>query len=113
MEQEVCVVEVLTGRSEGIRILRLVGPLTLRNMFTLQGELNKEHTPVTIFELTSVPYMDSAGMGLVLRHYVSAQRRGHKVIAVGANYRTLELFKLTKADMIIPMTATIEEAENL
>jgi anti-sigma B factor antagonist len=113
MEKEPCVVEVVAGKTEGTRILRVIGPLTIYNLFCLQEELNKEHTPVTIFDLSGVPYMDSAGMGLVIRHYVAAQRRGHRVIAAGTNYRTLELFKLTKVDMMIPMTQTVEEAEKL
>jgi anti-sigma B factor antagonist len=57
--------------------------------------------------------MDSAGMGAIINYYVSAQRRGHKLIAAGLNFRVIELFKLTHVDSLIPMAATAEEAESL
>lgn len=113
MQQDPLIVETLSGKSEGTRILRLTGPLTLNNFFSLQDELKKEHTPVTIIDLTAVPYMDSAGMGAIINYYVSAQRRGQKVIAAGTNYRVLELFKLTKVDGLIPLAHTVEQAESL
>lgn len=113
MQQDPLIVETLPGKSEGTRILRLTGPITLNNFFSLQDELKKEHTPVTIIDLTAVPYMDSAGMGAIINYYVSAQRRGQKVIAAGTNYRVLELFKLTKVDGLIPLAHTVEQAENL
>jgi anti-sigma B factor antagonist len=113
MLQDPLTVEVLPGKSEGTRIVRLNGPITLQNFFALQSELKKEHPPVTIFDLSGVPYMDSAGMGIIINYYVSAQRRGQKVIAAGANYRVLELFKLTKVDNLIPLVETLEQAEAL
>ena len=81
------------------------------NIFGLQNELAKEHAPVTIFDLSGVPYMDSAGLGVIINYYVSAKRRDHKVIVAGTCSRVLELFKLTHVENIIPMTATLEEAE--
>lgn len=113
MQPEPLLVETLSGKAEGTRIIRLSGPLTLLNFFKLQEELAKESTQVTILDLSEVPYMDSAGMGAIINHYVSAQRKGHKVIASGANYRVVELFKLTKVDSLILLAGSLEEAELL
>src|SRR5271170_28564 len=113
MQQETLGVEVVAGKSEGTRVVRITGPLLLSNFFALKAELEKSPALVTIIDLTEVPYMDSAGMGAIINYYVSAQRRGHKLIAAGANYRVVELFKLTHVDSLIPMTATTEEAETL
>jgi anti-sigma B factor antagonist len=55
--------------------------------------------------------MDSAGMGLVMNHYVHCQTRGTKLIVCGANNRVMDLFKVTKVDTILPLKATVEEAE--
>jgi anti-sigma B factor antagonist len=82
-------------------------------MFELQNELAKDNSPVTIFDLAGVPYMDSAGMGVIANCYVSATRRGHKVIVAGTSNRVMELFKLTRVDTVIPLTASVEEAEAL
>jgi len=93
--------------------VRVVGPVLLSNFFALKAELEKEQQPITILDLSGVEYMDSAGMGAIINYYVSAQRRGNKLIAAGANYRVVELFKLTHVDSLIPMTANVEEAEAL
>jgi anti-sigma B factor antagonist len=113
MQQDPLNVETLQGKSEGTRILRFTGPLTLQNLFALQDELKKQEAPVTILDLSGVPYMDSAGMGAIINYYVSTKRRGQKVIAAGTNYRVLELFKLTKVDALIPLADTVEKAEAL
>ncbi|HEX3470226.1 MAG TPA: STAS domain-containing protein [Silvibacterium sp.] len=113
MQQEILTVEVVAGKAVGTRIVRVIGALTLQNFFALKAELDKENPPVTILDLSAVPYMDSAGMGAIINYYVSAQRRGHKLIAAGTNFRVVELFKLTHVDSLIPMTATVEEAEAL
>jgi anti-sigma B factor antagonist len=113
MQQETLAVEVLAGKSDETRIIRVVGPVLLSNFFTLKTELEKEPKPVTILDLSEVEYMDSAGMGAIINYYVSAQRRGNKLIATGPNYRVVELFKLTHVDSLIPITATVAEAEAL
>src|ERR1700752_541180 len=100
------------GRNPGTQVFCLSGPLTLRNLFELQTELRgATPPPLTVIDLTDVPYMDSAGMGLVMNHYVRCQTRGTKLVVVGANNRVLDLFKVTKVDTVLPMVSTIEQAE--
>jgi anti-sigma B factor antagonist len=57
--------------------------------------------------------MDSAGMGVIANYYVSATRRGQKMVVAGTTPRVLELFKLTHVDTVIPLAASVEEAERL
>lgn len=79
-------------------------------MFDLQLMLGTGEPPaVNIFDLTNVPYMDSTGLGMVIRHYVRCQDKGVRFIAAGVNPRVLELFMLTNLDTVIPMTAAAEE----
>ncbi len=106
--------EKKAGADPGTRILVLNGPLTLRNMFELQGELRSGTLPtLSILDLSGVPYMDSAGMGLVINHYVHCQNHGSRMVAVGVSPRVLELFRMTKVDSVIPMVATLHEAEGI
>jgi len=105
-------IEQTQGKAPGSIILRLTGPVTLRNLFDLQSKLRVGEPPaLTILDLTGVPYMDSAGMGAVINHYVRCQGKGKRLIAVGVSPRVLELFKMTRVDAVIPMVATVEEAE--
>jgi anti-sigma B factor antagonist len=100
------------GKNPGTRVFCLSGPLTLRNLFELQAELRSTAPPpLTILDITDVPYMDSAGMGLVMNHYVRCQTRGAKLVVSGANGRVMDLFKVTKVDTVLPLVATIEAAE--
>jgi anti-sigma B factor antagonist len=106
-------IEVLPGKSLAVRVLRADGPITLQNFTALQSEFLKLQTPVTILDLSGVPHMDSAGLGVILKYYVTAQKRGHKLILAGLNDRVLELFRLTRVDSLIPIAATVEQAEAL
>ena len=113
MEREPFAFEILPGHDASTRIVRLTGPFVIQEIFDLQSALLGEYPPVTIFDLSGVPYMDSAGMGVIINYYVAAKRREFKVIVAGTNGRVLELFKLTHVDTIIPMTAIVDEAEAL
>jgi anti-sigma B factor antagonist len=100
------------GKNPGTRIFRLSGPLTLRNLFELQSELRSAALPpLTVIDLTHVPYMDSAGMGLVMNHYVRCQTNGTKLVVSGANSRVMDLFKVTKVNTVLPLASTLEAAE--
>ena len=102
------------GKAPGTLIVRLAGPLTLINIFDLQSQLRSaKATSLTILDLTEVPYMDSAGMGVVVNYHVHCQNQGGRLIAVGVSPRIMELFKITKVDSVIRMVSTLEEAEAL
>ena len=111
------------GEAPGTVVFRFSGPFTARTvfecqspdavskMFDLQLMLPSGEPPaVNIFDLTDVPYMDSSGLGMVVRHYVRCQDKGVRFVAAGVNPRVLELFKLTNVDAVIPITTTVEEA---
>src|ERR1700678_733440 len=112
------------GEAPGTVIFRFSGPFTARTVFECQSPeaVSKlfdlqlmlpsgEPPTVNIFDLTDVPYMDSTGLGMVVRHYVRCQDKGVRFITAGASPRVLELFKLTNVDTVIPMIATVEEVD--
>jgi anti-anti-sigma factor len=106
--------EFLEGKAPGTRIVRLTGPLTLRNLFDIQARLRSAdpQPALTIIDLAGVPYMDSAGMGAVINHYVHCQNRGSRLVIAGVSPRVHELFKMTRVDTIIPQAANVSEAES-
>jgi anti-anti-sigma factor len=87
-------------------IFRLSGPFTardmygslspnaLRNTFELVGE-GELHT-LHILDLTDVPYIDSAGLGLIVSHYVRCQAREVRLVAAGVNSRVVQLLEMTR-----------------
>lgn len=111
------------GKARGTVIFRMRGPFTTRDVYTclpptaLREILESESAPGEarpakhILDLTACPYMDSSGIGMVATHFVHCRNRGVKMICVGPSPRVLEVLKITNMHTIIPMAATIEEAE--
>ena len=116
-------IERKAGKASDTVIFRLCGPFTardmygsltpvgLRNMLDFQSTPNEKPPSLNILDLTDVPYMDSAGLGIVVGHYVSCHRKGIRLVAAGAGPRIRELFKMTKVDTTIPMATTVDEAD--
>jgi anti-anti-sigma factor len=95
---------------DGYVVMKLSGPLVLTTMFGFQSEVQANKPPVMIFDLTEVPYMDSAGVGVLINYYVSAQRSGRRVAVAGANERVDALLVLTKVRELLRSYPTVEEA---
>src|SRR3974390_3198113 len=90
-------VAIAEGKTPETRIFTLDGPLTLSNLFVFQDALlNCEVPRVAIFDLSRVPYMDSAALGAIANYHVHCQRAGAELIVAGVNSRPMELFVLTK-----------------
>jgi anti-anti-sigma factor len=94
----------------GLVVMKLAGPLTLQNMFEFQSELANNKPPMMVFDLTGVPYMDSAGIGVLINYYVSAERTGRRMALAGANERIDALLVLTKVQRLLHSFGTVEEA---
>lgn len=99
------------GSREGVEILSLSGPFTLGNLFQFQRALHDINPSYLIFDLQKVPYMDSAGLGLLVNYYVSAQKHGRRMAIVGATPRIVTLFEMTKVDQLLKQYPTVEAAE--
>ena len=104
-------VTAASGSGEGVTILVLHGPLTLQNSFDFQRQLAEHKPAVLILDLTDSPYMDSAGLGLLMNTYVSAQGHGRKLVLAGANERILSLLEMTKVHAVLKNFPTVEAAE--
>lgn len=100
------------GSTPDTHIFALHGPLTLRNIFDFQAQLrNGAPPPLTIFDLAGVPYMDSAGMGLIVNHHVHCQTHGSKLVIAAANARVMDLFRLTKVETVLCLAPSVEAAK--
>jgi anti-sigma B factor antagonist len=101
--------ELLPSASPNEHIYHLTGPLVLNNMFAFQEVLRSESV-TTILDLTDVPYIDSAGLGILTNSYVAHQRQGRKLLFVGVNERVDALFKLTSLHKLFEVFPTVESA---
>ena len=115
-------IERSQGRRPGTVVFRLSGPFTARDMYgslspsalrnTFESEEGSDPHALHVLDMTAVPYMDSAGLGLIVSHYVRCQSRGVRLVAAGVSPRVLQLLEMTKVDGFLPRMATVEEALN-
>ena len=92
-------------------ILRLRGPLTLATMHALQEALPQSGTADTVIDVGGAPYVDSAGLGIILAHWGRAQRDGCRFAVCGVTPRIALLLEITRVNTILPTFATAEDAD--
>lgn len=100
------------GAKDGVLIVALDGPLLLGNLFDFQSAFRELKPPCLILDLSNVPYMDSAGLGVLMNGYVSAQSNLREFFVVGINERIQALLEMTKVDQILKLYPSLEAAEN-
>jgi anti-anti-sigma factor len=104
---------VVDGQKPGVVILKLEGPLTLTTMFPLQEELRTMTPPVLLLDMTGVPYMDSAGVGLLPNYHMAAAREGRTLVLAGLNHRLQALLEHTRLNTLLRIYPSIEAAEEI
>ena len=108
------------GKTPGTVVFRLSGPFTARDMYgalspnelrnTFEAEAGDAPHALHILDLTEVPYIDSAGLGMIVSHYVRCQSRGVRLVLAGANPRVVQLLEMTKVDGFLPRVGAVEGA---
>ena len=111
MPDQPLLVEESPGSREGIRVLRLSGPLTLSNVFDFQSKVRADNSRALILDLTAVPLADSAGIGALVGAYVSRQTDGRTLGLVGVNQRIHQALEVTRVDNFFRFFGTVAEAE--
>jgi anti-anti-sigma factor len=104
-------IEDLPGSREGIRILRLAGPLTLANVFGFQSKVRADKSPALILDFTDVPLADSAGIGALVGACVTRQKDGRTLGLVGVNQRIHQALEVIRVESFFRFYATVAEAE--
>lgn len=99
------------SRSPDVTVFRLKGPFVLGTMFELQKALRDPALKSVIIDLSEVPYMDSAGLGVLLGHWSHAQRGGFRYALTGVSPRVRTIFEITHTDQVLPFFATQADAE--
>jgi anti-anti-sigma factor len=104
-------IEEFPGSREGVRILRLSGPLTLPNIFGFQAKVRAGNAPALILDFTNVPLADSAGIGALVGAYVTHQKDGRSLGLVGVNQRVHQALEVTRVQDFFKFYGSVAEAE--
>lgn len=105
--------EILRSPSQvpDVTVFALNGPFTLGTMFQLQSDLRDPAVKGVIIEMSGVPYMDSAGLGILLNQFSQSQRTKQSFALAGISDRVMTIFKITHTDTILPIFPTVADAE--
>ncbi len=98
------------GPVVGTRILTLSGPCTLSELFEFKSILRARTAPVTLLDLTQVPYMDSAALGLIIGLHVACEAEHRKYALIGVCPRIKTLFQVAKVDSFLITVDTVDAA---
>jgi anti-anti-sigma factor len=99
------------GSASDVSILILEGPLTIGTLFDFQAAIRQPDLKSTIIDFSGVPYIDSAGLGVVLSHWAHTQRIGVKFAVVGVSDRVQVLLDMTKVSTLLPSYPAAADAE--
>jgi anti-sigma B factor antagonist len=111
MSHEPLTIEDLKGSGEGVRILRLTGPLTLTNVFSFQSMVRADSSQSLILDFTNVPLADSAGIGALVGAYVSRQNGKRHLALVGVNRRIHQALETTRVERLFNFYPSVADAE--
>lgn len=104
-------IERAPGSASDVIILTLAGPLTISTLFDFQSAVRHPDLKSTIIDIAGVPYMDSAGLGIILSHWAHTQRVGVKFAVVGISDRVRVLLDMTGVAKLLPSYPTVADAE--
>lgn len=111
MREEPLVIEDLAGAQPGQRVLRLVGPLVISNMFDFQSKVRADSSKALILDFSAVPYADSAGIGALVGAYVNRQKDGRALALVGINDRVRSVLQVTHVEKFFRFFDTVDAAK--
>jgi anti-sigma B factor antagonist len=111
MPQEFLGIEDQPGAQPGQRILRLDGALVMTTLFELQATVRADTSRSLIIDFTNVPYVDSAGIGVLVGAYVTRHNRGRSLALVGVSERIHNALKVTRVEQFFRFFDSVSAAE--
>jgi anti-sigma B factor antagonist len=108
MDQTLELTEV-GGDSELTTILRLKGPILIANLFPFQTKVRSYQAHKLILDMTEVPYIDSAAMGVLVGAYVSREKSGKELLLVGVTPRVRSVLQVTQVEKFFKFADKVPE----
>ena len=98
----------------GVGVITISGRLALggeteRLDAAIKGMLQKD-VKTFVLDITSLDYVDSSGIGMLVSCLTNAKKAGGDLKLVGANPRIRRIFSMTGVDSIMSMYSTMAEA---
>ncbi len=104
-------IETQAGSRPDVTVLKVIGPLTIRNFFEFQDATRSNQSPVLVIDFGEVPYMDSAALGSVLGLHVSCERNKRKYGLINVNARLRTMFTVCGVQDVLVTFPSLADAE--
>jgi anti-anti-sigma factor len=111
LKTEQLTIESMSGSQEGTRIIRLSGPFTLQGVIDFQSIFRTGNYPVTLIDLSEVPYMDSAALGAIISVHTSSQTHRREYALTGVAQRLRTIIEIAGVGDILITFPSLAEAE--
>jgi anti-sigma B factor antagonist len=111
--------EVSMSEKKLIAKVRQAGPLA--NVIDIEGEINsfsedalelayeqaiQGNFRTVIFNFTNLTYINSLGIGMLVRLLIHARREGKNIVGYGLSDHYRQIFEITRLDQVIPLYAS-------
>jgi anti-sigma B factor antagonist len=100
-------IEAAADTGNALLILHCKGPITLATVSDFQNAVLGKDAPALILDLSEVPYVDSAGLGSLVRLHTSRQRIGHRLLLAAVNERARALLQMTSLESLFQIFPSV------
>ncbi len=93
------------------RIVRISGKITFEHCSALASQLDpviEEGVREVVIDFKNVPFMDSSGIGEVLRLFKLMRDRGGSVVLINPNHKLLSLFTMYRFEKFMKVLEEVE-----
>ena len=101
--------EIVESGSGATKVLQLKGPLLIANLFDFQTKVRAADAQTLAVDLTDVPYIDSAGVGVLVGAYVNRERDGRRLVLVGVNQRVRHTLQVTQVEQFFEFSDNLPD----
>ena len=106
--------EIITEKKDYFSIVRLKGRVVRENQGNLRKALEEivnAHTKGIALDFEAVDYLDSSGLGCCAAvHKLMSDKKSGSLVMFGASPNILEMWRLIKLDLVIPVLTGEKEA---
>jgi stage II sporulation protein AA (anti-sigma F factor antagonist) len=108
----------LTIAERGVNlVINIIGDIDQHNTEELRVKIDRaferSHCRHIIFDFSSVSFMDSSGIGLLIGRYKTASAKGGAVAIAGMTNELKRIYNISGLKKIIKSFDTLDDAENL
>ena len=104
--------QITATKSDDVLILKIEGRLTVSSDLLLKAEIEKysENVSKIVLDCSMMEYLDSTGLGLIVRFYKEFSSKGEKFALAALQAKPKLVFEITRAYKIFDIFDTTQAA---